>query len=84
MYAALQLLARQLGKPPFDLIDPGRRSRCKVHMLMRAAGEPGLDPGRLVGGIIVHHEVNVRSIGHLGVYTLARSCGLAGSLACGG
>src|SRR3546814_5127696 len=49
--AALQLLARQLGEPAFDLVDPGRRSWCEVHMPMRAAGKPCLDLRRLVGGI---------------------------------
>src|SRR3546814_6275266 len=61
------LLARQLGEPAFDLVDPGRRSWCEVHMPMRAAGKPCLDLRRLVGGIIVHHEVDVRPLGHLGV-----------------
>src|SRR3546814_1721485 len=60
--AALQLLARQLGEPAFDLVDPGRRSWCEVHMPMRAAGKPCLDLRRLVGGIIVHHEVDVRPL----------------------
>src|SRR3546814_10182423 len=36
-------------------------------MPMRAAGKPCLDLRRLVGGIIVHHEVDVRPLGHLGV-----------------
>src|SRR3546814_20082123 len=34
--AALQLLARHLGAPAFDLVDPGRRSWCEVHMPMRS------------------------------------------------
>lgn len=65
--AALQLLARQLGEPAFDLVDPGRRSWREVHMPMRAAGKPSLDLRRLVGGIIVHREVDVRPLGHLGI-----------------
>src|SRR3546814_1061639 len=36
MDTALQLLARQLSKPPFNLVDPGRRCRCEMHMPMRA------------------------------------------------
>lgn len=65
MNAALQLLARQLRKPPFDLIDPGRRCRCEVDTPMRLTREPSLDLRRLVGGIVVHHEVYVRPLGRL-------------------
>lgn len=70
MDTALQLLARQLCKPAFDLIYPGRRCRCEVNMPMRAARQPGLDLWRLVGGVVVHHEVYVRPLGHLGVDSL--------------
>jgi len=35
--AELQLLARELCKPSFDLIDPGRRCWREVNMPMRAA-----------------------------------------------
>jgi len=39
-------------------------------MPVRAAREPGLDLRRLVGCIVVHHEVYVRPLGHRGVDTL--------------
>lgn len=67
METALQLLARWLCKPPLNLIVPGRRCRREVNMPMRAAGEPSLDRRRLVGCIVVHHEIDVRSVGHHGV-----------------
>ena len=70
MDTRLQLLARQLCKPAFDLIEPGRRCRCEVNMPMRVARQPGLDLRRLVRGVVVHHEVYVRSLGHLGVDSL--------------
>src|SRR3546814_19291316 len=57
----------QFCKPSFDLIDPGRRSRCEVSMPMRAACEPGLDLWRLAGRIVVHHEVDVWPLGARGV-----------------
>src|SRR5690606_36676931 len=82
MDGALQLLARQLCKPTFDLIDPGRRSWCEVNMPMRAARQPGLDLRRLVGGIIVHQEVYVRPLGHLGIDPLQKIEELGCSVAC--
>src|SRR3546814_14402854 len=74
---ALQLLAGQFCKPSFDLIDPGRRSRCEVSMPMRAACEPGLDLWRLVGRIVVHHEVDVWPLGDRGVDQLEEEIGRA-------
>ena len=73
----LQLLAGKLGEPAFHLIDPARRGRREMHMPMRAAGEPGLDLRRLVGGVqwensppdcflirfTVHHQRHVRPVG---------------------
>src|SRR4051812_47426114 len=29
---------------------------CEVHVIMRPAGEPRLDLGRLVGGVVVHDD----------------------------
>lgn len=37
-----------------DLIDPRRRSRREVDMVMRPAGEPRLNLGGFVGGIVIH------------------------------
>jgi hypothetical protein len=67
VYAALPLLSRQICEPPLDLIDPGCRGWREVNMPVWAAREPGLDPRRLVGRIIVHHQMHVRPIGHFGV-----------------
>ena len=65
--AALELLAGELGEPAFDLVDPRGRRRCKMNMPMRPACQPGLDPRRLVRGIVVHHEMHIGSLGHRGV-----------------
>ena len=73
MDAALQLIARQFCKPPFDLIDPGRRCWREVDMPMRAARQPGLDLRRLVGGVVVHYDVDVRPLRHRGVDPLEKS-----------
>ena len=72
MDTALQLLARQLCKPSFDLIDPRGRCWGEVNMPMRAARQPGLYFRCLVGGIVVHHEMNIRPLGHLRVDPLEK------------
>ena len=33
-------------------------------MPVRTTSEPGLDPGRLLGGIVVHHKVDLEAFGH--------------------
>ena len=67
MDTASQLLSRELGKPAFDLIDPGGGSRCEMHMVAWSPGEPGLDHRGLVGGIVVHDDVDIESFGQSGI-----------------
>ena len=67
VHAALQLLARQFGEPAFDLIDPRRRSRRKVDMPVRPPCQPGFHCRRLVGGVIVHDDVDVQPLGDTAV-----------------
>ena len=47
---SLDLLSGEFSEPALDLIDPGRRIRREVDMIVRPASEPGFDLGRLVGG----------------------------------
>ena len=53
----------------------------EVDMIMRPAGEPRLDLGRLVGGIVVHDDMDFEPFGYVGVDLLKaqrgqlRSCG---------
>src|SRR5262245_342306 len=49
--ASADALSRDLGKQPFDEIEPGRGSRCEVQGEARVALEPALDWGRLVSGV---------------------------------
>ena len=43
VHAALQLLAGQFGKPPFDLMDPRRRGRGdQINAVMSAVGYPSI------------------------------------------
>ena len=59
MRAASYLLLRQGRKPAFNLIQP--RSRCWREMDMEAgvAGKPVPDGRRLMGAIVVHHEMHI-------------------------
>src|SRR5215469_10086092 len=59
MDAALDLLVGEQREPAFDLIKPGGAGRCEVHVIARVAGEPSPDRRRLVGGVIVEHQVYV-------------------------
>lgn len=72
VHAVLQLFSRQLCELSLDLIDPGRRRWREVNMPVWAAREPGLDPWCIVGGIVVHHQMHVRPIGHFGVDPLQK------------
>jgi hypothetical protein len=53
----------ELHKPALDLIDPGHRSRREVDMIMRPAGKPRLDLRRLVGGIVIHDDMDIELFG---------------------
>ena len=62
MRAAADVVLRQRGEPALDLVEPRRRGRGEVNVESRVAGEPGLDRRRLVGGVVVHDEMDI----HLG------------------
>src|SRR5215475_6980771 len=57
--ASADALSRDLGKQPFDEIEPGRGSRCEVQGEARVALEPALDWGRLVSGVVVDDQVQI-------------------------
>ena len=67
MDAALQVLAGQLGEPSLDLIDPGGGCRCEVDVPVRSACQPCLDRGSLVGGVVVHDDVDVQPVRYIAV-----------------
>ena len=62
VHTALQLLARQFGKPAFDLIDPGSGGRREVDVPVRSSRQPGLDRRGLVSGVVVHDDVDVQPL----------------------
>ena len=55
----LDLLFGEQRKPAFELVQPGGAGRCEVEMIARVAGEPGFGGRRLVGGVVVEHQMNV-------------------------
>src|SRR4029077_5460018 len=63
MDAAPETLSGELSEPALDLIDPRCRSRREVDMIMWTTGEPRLDPGRLVGGVVVHDDMDLEPFG---------------------
>jgi hypothetical protein len=50
-----------------DQVEPGRGSRREVHMEPRMPLEPSLDPGMLVGGVVVGNQVQVEVLRRLRV-----------------
>ncbi len=42
-----------------DHVQPGARGRCEVHRDARVLGQPGLDGGVFVGGVVVRDDVQL-------------------------
>jgi hypothetical protein len=59
MNTSPELLPDELSEPALDLIDPRRRSRCELDMIVRPAGEPRLHLGSFVGGIVIHGGMDI-------------------------
>src|SRR5215469_6322876 len=59
MDAALDLLVGEQREPAFDLNKPRAAGRRKMPVMAWVAGEPGFDRRRLVGGVIVEHQMDV-------------------------
>jgi len=57
----------ELSEPALDLIDPRRRSRREVDMIMRPPGEPRLDLGGFVGGIVIHDDMDIEPFGDVSI-----------------
>jgi len=57
--SATRALLGEVSKPAFDPIEPGTGRGGKVQVKARMATEPTLDTGMLVGGVVVHDQVQV-------------------------
>ena len=66
MNAALDLFVGEQREPAFNLVQPGSAGRREVQVIARVAGQPGPDRRRLVGGVIVEHQVDVETGPHSG------------------
>src|SRR5207249_2514013 len=69
----LEPLPGKFGKPAFDRVGPGTRSRGEVESEARMAGEPAAHLGVLVGGIIVENHVNRFVDRHLALYGIEKA-----------
>src|SRR3546814_9448194 len=65
MGTASDLFACDLGKPSLNLIDPGSRGGREVHMKTGVTRQPVLDRSRLMGAVVVHHQMHVQLAGHV-------------------
>ena len=55
------------GKEAFDLIEPGRACRRQMDVPARPFGQPIADQRRLVGGVIVPDEMDLETLGDIGL-----------------
>lgn len=70
MDSTLDVFSGQLGEPALDLIEPTGRDGRDVHLPMRSAGKPRVHLWRLVGGIVVHHQMSLRTLWQAAVQRL--------------
>jgi len=67
MNTSAEPLSGEFSEPALDLIDPRRRSRREVNMIMRPAREPRLDLGGFMGGIVIHDDMDIEPFGDLSI-----------------
>src|SRR5438552_18586317 len=67
MNAPANLFLRQQGKPAFDLVQPRGSGWREVHVIAWPLGEPPANDRRLVRGVVVDDEVDVKVLGHGGL-----------------
>ena len=60
---SLDLLSGEFSEPAFDLIDPRRGRRRKMDMIVRPTGEPRFDLGCLMGGVVIHDDMDIEAFG---------------------
>ena len=65
--AAADRLLRDDVEPDLDLVEPGGVGGGEVEMIAWPGGQPALDAGVLVGGVVVNDEVDVEVRRHVGV-----------------
>lgn len=58
---------RHFGKQSFHEIQPTTAGGSKVNVILRVARQPSSHLGHLVGSVFVHHQMNVKAAGEIGV-----------------
>ena len=66
MDPAPELFFGQEREEALDLVEPGGVGRGEVDMPTRMAGQPASNRRRLVGGVVVHDQMDVEVVGDLG------------------
>ena len=61
--AASELLLGEGREPSFDLVQPGSVGGREVQVEVRSAGQAIINHRRLVGAVVVQHQVNVEPLG---------------------
>ena len=80
MDAASDLLFGHQGEEALDLVTPGCSGGGEVDMPARALGEPIADRFGLVGGVVVHHQMDVEVARHVGLDLVEELPELAGTV----
>jgi hypothetical protein len=81
MDAAAYLLIGEQGEEARDLIVPGRAGGRQVDASARSLGQPVADQQGLVDGVVVHDQVDVEALGHIGLDLVEEPTELRGSVA---
>lgn len=71
--AAPDLFFGEDREPALDLVDRGRIGGCEVEMEARAPDQPAVDQGRLVGAVVVEHEMDFDTRRYLLVDAIQKS-----------
>ena len=58
-HAATDAFSGDLGEKALDQVEPGRRGRREMHVESRMPGQPRLDLGMLVGGVVVGDQMDI-------------------------
>ena len=62
--ATTDLLLGERREPTLDLVDPGCTGRREVQVELRSAGQPVMNHRRLVGAVVIQHEMSVEPLRH--------------------
>ncbi len=57
--SASDALGRDLPEEPLDQVQPRSTRGREVHVVTRPAGEPALNPRRLVRTVVIHHQMDL-------------------------